>query len=276
MRASPAQAPVRVGAGGGQMLPEDDCWAMIMQCLKDEPAALCRCSEVCGAFHALCGNEDMWREICQRRWAGKLNKKLTPGKRASARQLDELGFQPIESAHAPAQDLQGAPARRACAAAVTSGQGRRNNAFPLWKLRCRDSVTRAAAAVRAGCAPARTNLTWKHARAHSHALAHSYFEAEWDSIRTNITIEEVTSHLWRFRFLHYPSPSFVVRYNPDFTYDSCMCVRECERERARQREMCMVWVRMCMVWVCCRVVMCQACVRISVHAGRQVCAYVCG
>eukprot|EP00802_Teleaulax_amphioxeia_P020070 Tamp_20336.p1 GENE.Tamp_20336~~Tamp_20336.p1 ORF type:complete len:217 (-),score=41.03 Tamp_20336:105-755(-) len=108
------------------MLPEDDCWAMIMQCLKDEPAALCRCSE----------------------------------------------------------DLQGAPARRACAAAVTSGQGRRNNAFPLWKL--------------------------------------SYFEAEWDSIRTNITIEEVTSHLWRFRFLHYPSPSFVVRYNPDFTYDSCM------------------------------------------------------
>eukprot|EP00802_Teleaulax_amphioxeia_P026349 Tamp_27396.p1 GENE.Tamp_27396~~Tamp_27396.p1 ORF type:complete len:177 (-),score=25.19 Tamp_27396:326-814(-) len=162
------------------MLPEDDCWAMIMQCLKDEPAALCRCSE----------------------------------------------------------DLQGAPARRACAAAVTSGQGRRNNAFPLWKL--------------------------------------SYFEAEWDSIRTNITIEEVTSHLWRFRFLHYPSPSFVVRYNPDFTYDSCMCVRECERERARQREMCMVWVRMCMVWVCCRVVMCQACVRISVHAGRQVCAYVCG
>ena len=66
MRASPAQAPVRVGAGGGQMLPEDDCWAMIMQCLKDEPAALCRCSEVCGAFHALCGND-----MCQRANKGR-------------------------------------------------------------------------------------------------------------------------------------------------------------------------------------------------------------
>jgi hypothetical protein len=29
----------------------------------------------------------------------------------------------------------------------------------------------------------------------------SYFEAEWDSKRTTLTIEDITSRLWRFRFL---------------------------------------------------------------------------
>ena len=53
----------------------------------------------------------------------------------------------------------------------------------------------------------------------------SYFEAEWDSQRKTLSIEELCGHLWSFHFLHqwhHPSPKFIVRYNADFTYDSCM------------------------------------------------------
>jgi hypothetical protein len=53
----------------------------------------------------------------------------------------------------------------------------------------------------------------------------SFFEAEWESKRTTLSIDEVCGHLWAFHFLHHryhPSPRFIVRYNADFTYESCM------------------------------------------------------
>jgi len=66
---------------------------MIIHFIKDEPAVMCRCAEVCGAFHALCGSDDfvseeIWKEVCVCRWVNKLNKKLSAGKRASARHLE--------------------------------------------------------------------------------------------------------------------------------------------------------------------------------------------
>jgi hypothetical protein len=92
-----------------------------------------------------------------------------------------------------AQVLQESPAERAGAAATVSASAAGKRAPSVGRRRRPPSV-------------------WKL----------SYFEAEWDSVRTNISIEEITAYLWRFRFLHYPSPYFVVRFNPDFTYDSCM------------------------------------------------------
>ena len=78
---------------GPALALEDDCWAMIIHFIKDEPAIMCRCAEVCGAFHALCGSDDfvseeIWKEVCVCRWVNKLNKKLSAGKRASARHLE--------------------------------------------------------------------------------------------------------------------------------------------------------------------------------------------
>ena len=204
-----AHVPARV-------LPDEDCWCSILQCLKDEPATLCRCAEVCFLFYNLCGSdtqisEDLWKGICERRWERKMNKKVQIGKRAQARQSQFLRLA-LNNGSCPAHRKESAEAglehasshRDAHLLTLATELTPQCAHFASCNLSSCCSLGNACCA---GCLPS----LWKL----------SYYEAEWDSKRATLTLEELTSYLWHFQFLQYPSPYlFVSRYNPDFTYES--------------------------------------------------------